>query len=268
MFIQICDYFGTVIFAMTGAVVALNNKMSIMGIFSLAFVTAVGGGTIRDIFLGYFPVFWVKNTYYIVIIFLTTILSYFYIKKIKPESLIFLVADALGLAVFIIIGINKTLTVIEISPAIVVFMGLLTGAGGGILRDSLAGKIPILFQEANYALIALTCGIIYMGMLSLFDSQIIIYPTVIIYVIFLRLLTINKLGTNIILIRFKKMNKKLKIQNSFCLILSLLFVFASGYFLQKRFEASGKIKKYYEPVTFTHFLPFQQHLRINPDEVD
>lgn len=145
------DLFGIVVFAISGVLLASKLKMDPFGVIVLATVTAIGGGTIRDVILGATPVFWIIQTDYIWVILVTCVLSLLLIRH--PRRLpwyVLPVFDALGLAVFVAIGVDKALNY-GASPLIAVIMGLITGCGGGIIRDVLAREIPMIFRKEIYA---------------------------------------------------------------------------------------------------------------------
>ncbi len=154
------DLLGTAVFAITGILVACRKNMDLFGAFVLAFVTAVGGGSIRDILLGANPVFWIGDTNYILVVIATTVvtlpLRHWHKQFYWPLQLL----DALGLAVFTVIGTSKALA-FGASPIVAVMMGGLTGCGGGALRDVLAGDVPMVLRKEIYAFAAIAGGALY-----------------------------------------------------------------------------------------------------------
>ncbi len=160
MFLYIFDLLGTAIFAVSGVSMAFRLKMDAVGVLVLASVVAIGGGTIRDIVLDV-PVFWLTDNNYIWVVIATCALMIAFIKK--PTRLpwyILPVSDAVGLAVFTIIGAEKSLHY-GFSPTVAVLMGTLTGCGGGAIRDVLAGQIPFIFQKEIYASACIIGGTAY-----------------------------------------------------------------------------------------------------------
>ena len=160
MLLYYLDLFGTAVFAISGAWVACRKDMDIFGAMVLAFVTAVGGGTIRDVLLGATPVFWFQDTLYLTTIFVSTLLAialrHWHEKAQWPLQ----VADALGLAVFAVIGVGKALAY-GAEPVVAVMMGVLTGCGGGAIRDVLANEMPNVLRKEVYASAAIAGGIFY-----------------------------------------------------------------------------------------------------------
>lgn len=161
MLLYIFDMFGTVVFAISGVLLASKLRMDPFGMIVLAMVTAIGGGTIRDMVLGATPVFWVSQTEYLWVILITCVLSILLIRH--PRRLpwyVLPVADAIGLAVFVAIGVDKALRY-GASPMVAVIMGVLTGCGGGIIRDVLAREIPMIFRTEVYATACIAGGMMH-----------------------------------------------------------------------------------------------------------
>lgn len=157
MLLYSLDLFGTAVFAISGAWVACRKDMDIFGAMVLAFVTAVGGGTIRDLLLGATPVFWFQDTLYITVIFSSTLLAIALRNWHEKAQWPLQVADALGLAVFVVIGVGKALAY-GAEPVVAVMMGVLTGCGGGAIRDVLADEMPNVLCKEVYASAALAGG--------------------------------------------------------------------------------------------------------------
>jgi uncharacterized membrane protein YeiH len=136
-FIYILDLFGTMAFAVTGAFKAIEHKSDIVGIIILATITGVAGGTIRDIMLGKFPPNSISDPTYVIITVATGIVLFFLYNKLQKHWNVFLKFDAIGLGVFTIIGATFAYNVFGLNFLAMVFAGVLTAVGGGILRDVL-----------------------------------------------------------------------------------------------------------------------------------
>jgi len=151
------DIFGIIVFALSGALMAGRYKLDPFGVIVLASVTAVGGGTIRDVILQT-PVFWVEKPYYLYIILITSLLTIILIRQPKriPKRFL-LVADALGLALLAVLGTQKSLVLGSPIP-VAIIMGIITGVAGGIIRDMLCNVIPMILQKEIYALAAMVGG--------------------------------------------------------------------------------------------------------------
>lgn len=148
-----CDILGTIVFAISGVLLAAKKEMDPIGALVLGVITAIGGGTIRDIILNNGPIFWiVDSTDLCVAILVSFIIMVFihYSSVSKYPKWLMPVLDAIGLAVFVGIGVNKAIAS-QVNGLIMICMGVLTGVGGGILRDVLARDIPMVFRTDIYA---------------------------------------------------------------------------------------------------------------------
>ncbi|MCB5357390.1 hypothetical protein BCU90_12530 [Vibrio lentus] len=151
MLLYIIDLFGTAIFAVSGVFVAGRLKMDPFGVAVLGSVTAIGGGTIRDMALGATPVFWITDTTYLWVIITTCLLTMIIVRRPKRLAWWILpVCDAIGLAVFVGIGVEKAL-IYQDSALVAIIMGVITGCGGGIIRDVLAREVPMILRSEVYA---------------------------------------------------------------------------------------------------------------------
>jgi uncharacterized membrane protein YeiH len=155
---HILDLAGVVVFALTGTLAAGRKHMDLFGVLVLAEVTALGGGTLRDLMLNTPSVFWIAEPIYSVLAAATAVV-FFFIVRYRDLPLRFLsIADALGLAVFTALGTEKALS-LGTNWFIAIIMGVVTGVVGGIIRDILSGEIPLIFQKEIYAT-ASFCGAI------------------------------------------------------------------------------------------------------------
>ena len=161
------DLCGTAVFALSGALAAGRHKMDPFGVIVLASVTAIGGGSIRDTLIGATPVFWINDPNYIIVILATVLLTMVFVRKPKrvPQHTL-PIADALGLALFTVIGAEKALG-LGLSGMIAVVMGLITGVGGGIIRDILCRQVPMVLRTEIYATASIFGGISYTLSLAL-----------------------------------------------------------------------------------------------------
>lgn len=150
--------------AMTGALAAGKRRMDLFGVVIIASVTALGGGSLRDIVLGHYPLGWVRHPEYLGYTIGAAIAATFLAKKLQRWRRAFLWLDALGLIAFTLIGCSVAREGGH-APAIVVIAGMLTGAFGGVLRDVLCNEIPLVFQRELYAVISLLTGVAYLAML-------------------------------------------------------------------------------------------------------
>lgn len=159
-FLNIIDILGTFAFAVSGAFSAMERKLDPFGTLIIAFVTAIGGGTIRDVLVGNFPVNWLTNDVTILIIFVSAITAMLFGSYLKQLAMPLFMFDALGLGLFTIIGIEVGLTQ-GFSAGICVALGTISACFGGVLRDVLLNKVPLIFHKEIYALACIVGGIVY-----------------------------------------------------------------------------------------------------------
>jgi uncharacterized membrane protein YeiH len=150
------DLFGVAVFAVTGSLAARRKQLDLFGVLVIALVTALGGGTLRDMLLGRSPVFWVQDSSVIVIASVAALLTVVAARWNLLPARPLLLADALGLAVFSVLG-TQTALESDVNALAAIIMGVMTGVAGGIIRDLLTGEIPLILQREIYATAAL-CG--------------------------------------------------------------------------------------------------------------
>jgi uncharacterized membrane protein YeiH len=160
-FLYYFDLLGTFVFAISGVLTASNKKFDIFGASVIAFVTAIGGGTIRDILIGDFPVGWIGDLNYLYIILFAIIVSTIFKKYISQLRKTLFLFDTIGIGVFTIIGLQKSL-VFDISPIIAVMMGTISAVFGGVLRDILCNETPLIFRKEIYATPCIVGGFTYL----------------------------------------------------------------------------------------------------------
>lgn len=158
--------------AMTGALSAGRRSMDLFGVVLIACVTALGGGSVRDVLLGHFPLTWVKHPEYLALTGFAALFTVAIAPLMKHLKSLFLVLDAVGLVAFTIIGCQVALEMqqeglIKDSLMICAVFGVITGVFGGILRDILCNDIPLIFQKELYASVALASAALYLGCLQL-----------------------------------------------------------------------------------------------------
>jgi uncharacterized membrane protein YeiH len=157
---------GLFVFAVSGALTALRNEMDIFGVAMIAFVTGVGGGTVRDVLLGAFPVWWVKEPSAIAVCLAGAVVATVGQPIIASRLKALIWADAAGLGVFAILGAEAALSA-GASPAIAVFMAAVTATFGGVVRDVLCNEVPLVLRQEIYATAALIGAGAYIGLLEL-----------------------------------------------------------------------------------------------------
>lgn len=180
MLLEVIFYIAITAEAMTAALAAGRRNMDWFGVCVLACVTALGGGTFRDVVLGHYPLTWVANPWLLLICcaaaFVTIGLARFMAALRWP----FLLLDALGLVVFTIIGCNVALTMGH-PPMIVIVSGMITGIVGGIARDILCNDVPLVFSSELYATVSIVAGVLYyLGLQSGLPQDLVIIGTLVI----------------------------------------------------------------------------------------
>ena len=165
--VRLLDLLGIGVFAVSGALAAGRKRLDLLGVFVLASVTAIGGGTIRDLLLDRHPMFWLTDAAYLGVIVVAVAATFAYVRWRRPPLASLLVADALGLALFSIAGAqiaqNAGLPAIS-----VVLLGTMTGVGGGVIRDVLSAEIPFVLRRGNLYASAVIAGIaVYLALESI-----------------------------------------------------------------------------------------------------
>lgn len=154
------DLFGTMIFAVTGAVKAIERRLDLLGVLVLACAVGAGGGMVRDCLIGATPVAALVNEIYLLICIVSGLAVFFFYKKISQTQNIIRYADALGLGVFTAIGAAKAMEY-NLDFTGIVLSGVMTAIGGGIIRDIMVGEIPTVLKSDFYATAALIGGVVY-----------------------------------------------------------------------------------------------------------
>lgn len=160
----ILDWFGLVVFAVSGALVASRKQMDIVGFAMLATVTGIGGGTLRDLVLGLAPVFWVQQPAYVGICVLVAAIMFFVAHIPQSRITLLLWLDAVGLALFSVTG-AETATIAGADPIVSIAMGMITATFGGIIRDLLGGETPIVQRPEIYLTAALAGAAVFVGLM-------------------------------------------------------------------------------------------------------
>ncbi|MEE9407371.1 MAG: trimeric intracellular cation channel family protein [Polaribacter sp.] len=159
--IYVLDILGTFAFAISGALVASDKKFDLFGVIIIAFVTAVGGGMLRDILINAHPINWIGDLNYFYTIFIAVVFTFLFKSKIAHLSKTMFLFDTIGISVFTLLGLEKGLSY-DLHPVVALIMGMISAVFGGVLRDVLTNKIPLIFEKEIYASACLAGGISYL----------------------------------------------------------------------------------------------------------
>ncbi|EPR74370.1 yadS protein [Winogradskyella psychrotolerans RS-3] len=190
MFFQVIDILGTIAFAISGALVAMNKRMDPFGVLIIAFVTAVGGGTLRDVMIGIEPVSWMRNMTFVYVIISSAFFAVLFRKRINYLRKSLFLFDTIGISLYTVVGIETGL-VAGLHPLICIAMGTMTACFGGVLRDILCNEIPVIFRKEIYATACILGGITYFLLLQFFEDRNILFVIVGVVVITIRLIAVR-----------------------------------------------------------------------------
>jgi uncharacterized membrane protein YeiH len=160
-FLYPAELLGTFFFAISGALAIQDHHDDLFGAGFTGFVTAIGGGTLRDIMLGSYPLVWIRDIYFLYSIFAGVSIAYFFFKFLARLKRTFLFFDSLGISFFTVLGVEKALS-LGVRPEIAAIMGMFSAIMGGVIRDVLTNEIPVLFRKEIYATACLAGAIFYL----------------------------------------------------------------------------------------------------------
>ena len=164
-FLKLVDILGIVAFSISGVIAAMEKRLDVFGIFIIAFLTAMGGGTLRDVLIGDTPVSWMRDPVYGVIVFASVVVGIVGTKMIKRLQKPLFLFDSLGLGFFTILGLEKGLA-LGLHPAICIALGTITACFGGVIRDITLSTIPLIFHKEIYATACIFGGALYFLLLK------------------------------------------------------------------------------------------------------
>ena len=170
--IYILDIIGTLVFAVSGVLTAIDSDFDVVGSSIIGMVTAVGGGTLRDVLIGQTPVGWMTDLNYLWTIIAALVLSYLFKNKILKLRKSMFFFDTIGIGLFTILGLQKTLSV-GLELPVAVLMGIVSAVFGGIIRDVLTNKVPLIFRKEIYASACLAGVLVYLGLSKISDKLLI-----------------------------------------------------------------------------------------------
>ncbi len=190
MFYLAIDILGTIAFAISGVLVAMEKRLDLFGVFIIAFVTAIGGGTLRDVLIGNTPVVWMRDYTYLMVVLCTVILAILFVNQLKYLRKTLFLFDTIGIGLFTMVGIEKGLAA-ELSPVMCVALGTMTASFGGVIRDILCNEIPVIFRKEVYATACILGGFSYFLFQKLPIDAAFAYLGAIIMIIAVRILAVK-----------------------------------------------------------------------------
>lgn len=189
-FLFVIDILGTISFAVSGAFLAMEKKLDPFGVLVLSFVTAIGGGTLRDMMIGNLPVSWLTNSTATIVIFASAITTMFFGRYLKQLTTTLFLFDALGLGLFTVVGIKLGIEK-DFSMGVCITLGTITACFGGVVRDVLLNNIPLLFRKEIYAMACIAGGLVYFGLLQLQLDRDLITIVCILLIFLIRVLAVR-----------------------------------------------------------------------------
>lgn len=191
MFYFVIDILGVIAFAISGVLVAMDKKLDLFGVFIIAFVTGVGGGTLRDLLIGNTPVLWMQQPIYIYTVIATVIFSIVFRDKLKYLRTSLFLFDTIGIGLYTMVGIEKGLN-IGLLPIMCISLGTITACFGGVIRDILCNEIPVIFRRKEiYATACIAGGISYFLIRKLPLDNAYAYVAAILIIIGIRILAVK-----------------------------------------------------------------------------
>ncbi|WP_219224197.1 trimeric intracellular cation channel family protein [Pedobacter antarcticus] len=187
---QTIEILGTIAFAISGSFAAMQRRLDPFGVLIIAFVTSIGGGTVRDMLLGDTPVKWMRDVNYCLLILVTSLLTIFFKTHIKKFKITLFLFDSLGLGLFTVLGIQKGIA-FGLSPGICIALGTITGCFGGIIRDTLLNTIPLIFRKEIYATACIIGGLLYFLLLQFNLKADVAKILVIVFIFALRIVVVR-----------------------------------------------------------------------------
>ncbi len=189
MFLFLIEVIGTIAFAISGIRLAAYKNFDLFGAYSVGLVTAIGGGTLRDLLLD-IPVFWMQTWWYLAVTGISLVFVVLFRRVLVSHNRTLFIFDTIGLALFVVIGIQKSLAA-DYPMWVAIIMGMITGSFGGVLRDILINEEPLFFRKDIYATACIAGGVAYWMMAGLGAGSILCQSACAVTVIVLRMLALR-----------------------------------------------------------------------------
>lgn len=190
MFYFIIDILGTIAFAISGVLVAIDKKLDLFGVFIIAFVTSVGGGTLRDLLIGNTPVLWLRDPVYLYTILGAVVFAVIFRTRLKYIRKSLFLFDTIGIGLYTMVGIERGISV-GLSSIMCIGLGTMTACFGGVIRDILCNEIPVIFRKEIYATACILGGLGYFLLRRLPFDDAYAYIAGIVIVIGIRLVAVR-----------------------------------------------------------------------------
>lgn len=190
MIFYVFDLAGVAVFAVSGVLAARDRGLDLLGVIVIAAITAVGGGTLRDLLLDRHPIFWITDAQYLTVVIASALLTVAYVRVRPPPGKALLAADAVGLGLYALSG-AQVAEAAQCPPIIVVLMGTMTGTAGGVLRDVITAQVPLILRRDIYATAAIAGVALYLLLQALGLQRPAAFGAGMVTVIALRLLAIR-----------------------------------------------------------------------------
>jgi uncharacterized membrane protein YeiH len=174
----VIDHLGVFFFAVSGLIAAAERNLDVLGGFIIAFITALGGGTVRDLLLNT-DVAWLFSYSHIITVMVASIIGIVFSKQMRRLRKTFFVFDTIGISLFTILGVQKSLEYDHLAVT-AIFLGMISATFGGVIRDVLCNEIPLIFRKEIYAIPCLTGAAVYIiGLyLDVFNTQILFFVSI------------------------------------------------------------------------------------------
>jgi len=192
--IDLLNALGIISFAVSGSLAAIEKRLDFFGVLTIALVTSIGGGTLRDVLIGNTPVSWLLNLNTFYIITISSVLAIIFRQRLRIFRTSLFLFDTIGIGLFTLVGLKKGLE-IDLHPLICIILGTVTACFGGVLRDILCNEIPVIFRKEIYATACIAGGFMFFGLKYLHVPTDIILIITPLTVILIRILAVLKKWT-------------------------------------------------------------------------